>query len=528
MSIIGHKVRRSVIFLNEKGEYCAKDESGVWHRVSDDDTMLSTFAKAGIQPAYPDTQAPPPDGVQRIAAELEALKTTVKSFQASTPTVDDLNRVVGELKSLARQVGSLRVILGDDPQLEELIKSLQDLTKVVPELHKQIGDVKTSVNTSAEALKNDVNDLGDRVNAYDGSLQDLNTRFERFEKGPAAAVPPQPVTPPTGAGTAPRRSLMSRLVMGGAIAAAVALVVVAVTAGSRWSSPSGMITSLTPASSVAESRIAEIAGATFDQRVKPLERDVERLQGKTNDLANGVAALDTKVVKVETSVMAGIKDVLDRLDKSGPNTPVASSVEAKRLAQLKAECLPEASASVNVKDGADGLSDEAFQQYLRGCRAAKEQTMRQAQGSIAPLSGPQVAARQPDAESEGAEGDDPEALDGDAEGDVAVTGQYDRRTKAAMNNPLVAQAGYRGSGLDFGRPGIGRGRHHGGPRCPGGSKWSGEYGKCIGTHFHHIPVSPERQAELATCRNIETHMVMRGNKLVEQQRGVACVGRRSY
>jgi len=276
---------------------------------------------------------------------------------------------------------------------------------------------------------------------------------------------------------------------------------------------------------VSERRIADIATETFKVQSKSLTNDIERLQTDTSALKNSFADLDVKasehkkMLGEQSNVLADIKKLLDQKKSDGP---VSDLVEAKRLALLRTECLPEASADVNVKSD---LSEEIFQSLLKDCKARKAAAVRQAQQQSAPSSQPQVAARQPDADSDDAQGDEPAASDDEAEGAGAVrTGRYGDRTMAAMDPSLVTQVGNRGHGPQFGS--RGHGRPHGAPRCRGG-KWSAQYGKCVGSQFHHIPVSAERQAEFARCQDMQTQFVRRGNRLVEQQRGVACVGRRS-
>lgn len=72
-----------------------------------------------------------------------------------------------------------------------------------------------------------------------------------------------------------------------------------------------------------------------------------------------------------------------------------------------------------------------------------------------------------------------------------------------------------------------RRRHgRGAPRCPGGMKFSTQYGKCIGSTLHDIPLSERGREALDSdnCARLETRHIRRGNRLVEQQR---CAERRS-
>lgn len=255
---------------------------------------------------------------------------------------------------------------------------------------------------------------------------------------------------------------------------------------------------------VGERRIAEIAGATFDQRIKPLTADVERLQKKTENLENALANLDTKVGRVEDKVMAGIKDVLERLNKTPntapapttPSAPAMSALEQQRLATVRAECLPEDQQNLNLSDS---LGDEQFKALIAHCKANKLAKQRVVSPPPA-VNGPQVAQGDPQAEL-------------DEEEDPAQAGE-----------PQVQQAGY-----GYGRPGFGPGfgaPHHGarrgGPRCPPGSRFEPQFGKCIGTRLHHVPLHPEARAAFPTCQNIETREVWKNGRLTQQQRGIGC------
>jgi predicted negative regulator of RcsB-dependent stress response len=281
-------------------------------------------------------------------------------------------------------------------------------------------------------------------------------------------------------------------------AAAAAVIAILALGGwlaySNWPSAKSVTTAET--SEQIERRFADIANKVSSQRVISIERDVERLQKDTSALKTGFGELHEEVKKSKIDIMSSIQSVMERLNKTPAltSTPAVSSVETSRLAQVKAECLPEATHGVNFKDGSDGLSEEAFQQYLKGCRAVKEQSMRQAQGSVAPSSDQQVAAIDPDAESEGAEGDEPAALDGEAEGaDANITGNFDKRTLASMDSPGLAQVNYTRPG--FGRHGAGRGRGHGGRQvCPRGTTPAGSLGcrgravtdRAVTRHFDQI------------------------------------------
>ncbi len=209
---------------------------------------------------------------------------------------------------------------------------------------------------------------------------------------------------------------------------------------------------------VSERRIADIATETFKLQIKPVVGDIAKLDKSVADTKNAVGALDGRFSTFQNT-MDSIQKLLEQKKDAAP--VVTSSVEAKRLAQLKTECLPEASSDVNVKED---LSEQAFQALLTDCKAKKAAAVRQAQQSGTSSSQPQVAARQPDADSDDAQGDEPAASDDEGEGAGAVrTGRYDSRTASAMA-PAVTQAGYNGP--HFG--GRGHGRPHGRPNC---RKW---------------------------------------------------------
>ncbi len=219
-------------------------------------------------------------------------------------------------------------------------------------------------------------------------------------------------------------------------------------------------------------RFAEIAGATFDQRIQPIDRDLEKLKSKTDGLTSNLSDLGTQVAKVEKSVAAGIEKVMGKLEKvvNAKTSSDTDEVEAKRLAQIKAECLPDSETTKGL-DLKKDLPEETFQSVLRICRAEKEEKMRQAQTPVGSL--PQPQARTLPASVNAA--DLPEAADdssfqpqgADASGDAGdgqsaaslggddLTGAYDPRTAKAMSPGVahVAQAGYMGPGV--GGPGFG-------------------------------------------------------------------------
>lgn len=64
-------------------------------------------------------------------------------------------------------------------------------------------------------------------------------------------------------------------------------------------------------------------------------------------------------------------------------------------------------------------------------------------------------------------------------------------------------------------------KKRGGPKCPGNSKFSPEHGKCIGATFHDLALTDGQKEYLSGCQgSIEVRHVMRGNRMVQQQRCV--------
>lgn len=62
------------------------------------------------------------------------------------------------------------------------------------------------------------------------------------------------------------------------------------------------------------------------------------------------------------------------------------------------------------------------------------------------------------------------------------------------------------------------GASRGTPICPRGQTFKPEYGKCVGGVLHDIPLSEERKQYYIGCPRIETRLIVRGNRLVKQQR----------
>lgn len=253
-------------------------------------------------------------------------------------------------------------------------------------------------------------------------------------------------------------------------------------------------------------RFADIAGSTFDLRIKPFSTDLEKLQNKADRLdtsvsetKNAVAGLDGKFATFQNGI-DGIKKLLEEKQKKDA-VAANDAIEARRLAQIRAECLPGAEKDLNLK-AEPPLSEEAFQAHLSICRAEKEEKIRQAQMPVG--SAPQTQTQVPYASSDA--GDPPTASTGDAgavdgspsESDGAyasagagddssaapsggddLTGSYDPRTASAMS-AHVAQASYvgpggpgPGPGFGPGGPGFGpsgRGPRGGAVRCPPGMR----------------------------------------------------------
>ena len=64
-------------------------------------------------------------------------------------------------------------------------------------------------------------------------------------------------------------------------------------------------------------------------------------------------------------------------------------------------------------------------------------------------------------------------------------------------------------------------RRQGAPNCGSRGTFSAKYGKCIG-EFHDIQLTESQKATFASCERIMTRTVMKGNRLVQQQKGINC------
>lgn len=322
----------------------------------------------------------------------------------------------------------------------------------------------------------------------------------------ATPVTPQTANPtPSGAGQPQKENVMSFRNVA-AIAAVLALVIVGLYFLLRTNS------SGTTIASTSVLTVDDLDGR-IDGRIKraidPVKEQVGKLDKRTTDMSDAIGTLDSKLVKTETNVLAGIKDVLERLNKVAPGAstpaptgPAMSATQQQRLALVKRECLPE-DQNVDLSETAP-LSDEAFNAHIADCKAKKLAKQRMVSPPPA-ANGPQVAQGDPQADEVGEE-------------DEREGGQ-----------PTAQPVGYGYGGPQYGRPGYGPGYgapHHGmrrgGPRCPPGSNFNPQYGKCIGTVLRHVPLHPEARAVFPTCADIETRTVWKNGRLTQQQRGVDC------
>ena len=522
------------IYVNAKGQRVAEADSGQWREVNAAGEPKGPFAdspfKHGANPqpeSSPAARADVPDEIRRVASELESLKAKLNALQESKPDRGQLNRAVEELVSLAKQVGELRVAFGGAEQIEAFVKSVGDLAGQIQELDKRINQVSDKVDATADTLNEAGRGVVDRFKAVEARIKELESRpaetVEPSNPQPHASSPrddagqkkeeampqtenrtettsnSQASQPPRGdAGQKEKfmSSFRSNPIAVFGAAAVVAFLGWLVFGFSH--APQKVTTALgtvdngsavvaeTPAQR--DRRFAEIAGATFDQRIQPIDRDLEKLKSKTDGLTSNLSDLGTQVAKVEKSVASGIEKVMAQLEKvvNAKTSSDTDEVEAKRLAQIKAECLPDSETTKGL-DLKKDLPEETFQSVLRICRAEKEEKMRQAQTPVGSL--PQPQARTLPASVNAA--DLPEAADdssfqpqgADASGDAGdgqsaaslggddLTGAYDPRTAKAMSPGVahVAQAGYMGPGGPGFGPG-GRGPRGGGVRCPPGMR----------------------------------------------------------
>lgn len=61
------------------------------------------------------------------------------------------------------------------------------------------------------------------------------------------------------------------------------------------------------------------------------------------------------------------------------------------------------------------------------------------------------------------------------------------------------------------------GQRRGGSRCPSGMTWNASAGKCL-SEKHDIPLSDADRTTLSNCDEIQTRIIWRGSRRVEQQR----------
>ncbi len=91
--------------------------------------------------------------------------------------------------------------------------------------------------------------------------------------------------------------------------------------------------------------------------------------------------------------------------------------------------------------------------------------------------------------------------------------QFRDRTAFRARVMQSCRGGVRYAG-NYRSPGIRRGN----PICPTGQTFKPEYGKCVGSVLHPIPLSDERKEYYVGCPKFEYRFVVRGNRLVKQQR----------
>ena len=506
-------------------------------------------AHAAAQDPASNEKAPEePDEVKRVAAEIEELKNRFESFEARVPTSEKLPEIGIELYGLSRKLDELRASLGDTRQIVELVMSLRDLTGEYQDL-KALRERLDRVSDKGDATYDLLIKIG---KGAEGGLKNLDARVKELEDRPAeSATNPQTPSSSLRGDAGPKENAMPqtenrtettsnsqasqpprgdagqkektmrfyespKFQLGG-VAVLALLVVGAFLPGilhsvwnSMWNSEPQKITTavgtgdnglpvISETHEQRDRRFAEIAGATFDQRIKPVNNDLEKLQAKTDKLENGVSETKNAVGALDGR-FSGFQNTMDDIKKllkeKQEKDAVAANdaIEAKRLALVKAQCLPGAEKDMNLK--AD-LPDDLFQSALKVCRAEKEEKMRQAQTPVG--SAPQTQAQVPYASSDA--GDPPTASTGDADdpssqpqdayasagagddssvapsGGDDLTGSYDPRTASAMS-AHVAQASYvgpggPGPGFGPGGPGFGpsgRGPRGGAVRCPPGMR----------------------------------------------------------
>lgn len=213
------------------------------------------------------------------------------------------------------------------------------------------------------------------------------------------------------------------------------------------------------------------------------------LAGRVGTLETGLADLSTKVETAHKDMLAGLNKLGERFDAA---VAVSSGLDAQ-MARLRAEC-PEATLKRYTFSKADPALEKRL---LDHCKAVKEKELLAAPPAAA---GPRVASRAPAA---------PATEEGEplAEADEAPGVEIARDRIGA--EPAMF------------RPGYGHGPRRGGPRCHGGGQWNPHFGKCMGP-TRHIPISPENRAALGSCQDIQSRQVVRGNRLVTQQKGINC------
>lgn len=124
----------------------------------------------------------------------------------------------------------------------------------------------------------------------------------------------------------------------------------------------------------------------------------------------------------------------------------------------------------------DKMSEEELRQLMNWCEAARQTPPQQ------------VAEQEPAVEEQPVQ---------------ELAGMYQSQQYASPPQQQYMQPGRQRQGT---------------PRCPAGSVFRPEFGKCVGTTLHDIPINSGQRAYLASCVEIETRLVQRGNRLVQQQR----------
>ncbi len=408
-----------VVLIPFAGYYLVNSDGSLGGRLDRDDPIVIKAKREGPisqgKPQHQESAARQvfPDELQAVATGLESLRTTFESFKKDIPSRQDIAEFENSLKDLEAKANGLQTTLSKIGNVDDLLKKVQGL---ITELQR----------------------INDEQSSWRKTIESRLAAFEQRSKTDT----PKPSEPPRG-DVGQKESVMTYRNF-----AIAATVVIAFLVGALF-----FITrSGDTGSALSERRVADIAGATFDLRIKPVVDDVAKLNKRTTDMSDAIGALDTKVAKVENkmdSANAGIEKLLKRMDgapgTTTPSAPAMSALEQQRWATVRAECLPEdqkpQGKELNLKDD---LDDSSFQALIAHCKANKMATQRVV--SPPPAAGrPQVAQNDPQ--------DDPEA---DEDQDAQAPGQ-----------PRAQPVGYGG------------GHRQGKRRCPPGTEPAGSFG-CVG------------------------------------------------